>query len=258
MLQHADQQPADQVDHRDHDAGDRVAAHILARTVHRAVELGFLRHLGAALARLGLADQSGVEVGVDRHLLARHRVEREARADFGDAPGALGHDDEVDHGQDHEHHHADQVVAADQEMAEGLDHLARRIRPGVAVGQHHPGRGHVERQPQHGGHQQHGREGHELQRAHRVERRQQHDDRQRDVEAEEDVEDERRHRQDHQRQDHHDQARRGQRLAVHAAQQQFPVHVRSPVSGAVVSSGSKPGGSATGSGRTGAKPPWLR
>ena len=50
----------------------------------------------AAPARVVLADQPGVEVGVDRHLLAGHRVQGESGAHLGDALGALGDDDEVD------------------------------------------------------------------------------------------------------------------------------------------------------------------
>ena len=45
---------------------DRVAADELARTVHRAVEVGLPLDVLAALARLGLGDHAGVEVGVDR------------------------------------------------------------------------------------------------------------------------------------------------------------------------------------------------
>ena len=51
----------------------------------------------------GLVDQAGRQVGVDRHLLAGHGVEGEARRDFGDAARALGDDDEVHDHQDGEH-----------------------------------------------------------------------------------------------------------------------------------------------------------
>ena len=50
----------------------------------------------APRACLVLRDDAGGQVGVDRHLLARHRVEREARGHFGDAARALGDDHEVD------------------------------------------------------------------------------------------------------------------------------------------------------------------
>ena len=68
----------------------------LRRTVHRAVEVGLGGDLGAAAAGLVLVDQAGVQVGVDRHLLAGHRVEGEAGADLGDAAGTVGDDDELD------------------------------------------------------------------------------------------------------------------------------------------------------------------
>jgi hypothetical protein len=49
-----------------------------------------------------LVDQAGRQVGVDRHLLAGHGVEGEARRDFGDAARTLGDDDEVHDDQDDE------------------------------------------------------------------------------------------------------------------------------------------------------------
>ena len=58
------------------------------------------------------------------HLLAGHGVEGEPGADLGDALGALGDDDELDDGDDQEDHHADDQVAADHELAEGVDDLA--------------------------------------------------------------------------------------------------------------------------------------
>ena len=63
---------------------------------HRAEEAALVLEVLAAFARDGLVDQAGTEIGVDRHLLARHGVEVEARRHFGDAAGALGDDDEVD------------------------------------------------------------------------------------------------------------------------------------------------------------------
>ena len=80
VLERADHEAADDVDDEDQDAGDRVAAHELARAVHRAVEVGLLRDLVAPRDGLLLRDEAGVQVGVDRHLLAGHRVQREARA----------------------------------------------------------------------------------------------------------------------------------------------------------------------------------
>ena len=92
--------------------GDRVALDELRGAVHGAVEVGLGRDFGAALAGLGVGDQPGVEVGVDRHLLAGHRVEGEAGADLGHALGTLGDDDELDDHEDQEDDGADDHRAA--------------------------------------------------------------------------------------------------------------------------------------------------
>ncbi|MNX81503.1 hypothetical protein D3C86_1131920 [compost metagenome] len=207
VLGHAHDQAADHVDHHDQQAGDGVAAHELAGAVHRAEEVRFLRDLGAALARFVFADQAGVQVGIDRHLLAGHRVQGESRAHFGDTPRTLGDHDEVDDGQDHENDDPDREVAAHQEVAERLDHLARRVGAGVAVQQHDPGGRHVQRQAQQGREQQHGRKGGEVQRLAREHGHQQDHHGQRNVEGEQQVQQERGQGQYHHAQHHHDQDR---------------------------------------------------
>ena len=107
LLDHADHEAAEDVDERDDDAGDRVAADELAGTVHRPVEVGLLRDLLAAALGLGLVDDAGVQVGVDRHLLAGHGVQGEPGGDFADARGALGDHDELNHEDDDEDDDAD-------------------------------------------------------------------------------------------------------------------------------------------------------
>ena len=129
----ADDDAADEVDRRDDDRGDRVALDELRGAVHRAVEVGLLGDVVAPLARLLLGDLPGVEVGVDRHLLARHGVEGEAGGDLGDAAGAVGDHHELDDDEDEEDDEADDDVAADDELAERLDDVA-----GVALEQDQP------------------------------------------------------------------------------------------------------------------------
>src|SRR6185312_9129975 len=96
-------------------------------------EAAFVLELLAAAARLLLVDGAGREFRVDRHLLARHGVEVEARGDFGDAPRALGDDDEVHDHQDDEDDNADDEVAAHHEVAEGLDDVAGGVGMNSAV-----------------------------------------------------------------------------------------------------------------------------
>src|SRR3954466_13650789 len=44
---------------------------------------------------LRVLEEAGGKVGIDRHLLARHGVEMEARGHFRDAAGALGDDHKI-------------------------------------------------------------------------------------------------------------------------------------------------------------------
>ena len=214
-LHHADHEAAEDVDAGDQQPGDRVAAHELAGTVHRAVEVRLGLDRAPALARLALRQEPGVELGVDRQLLARHRVQGEARRHLGDAAGALGDDDEVDHHQDEEDHRPDDVAAADHEVAERLDDVAGRTRPLGAVTQDEPRRGDVQREPEQRQDQQHRREGRELERPQRVDRQQQDHQGERDVEREEEVEDPGRHRDHHQHDDDHEGDRQQHLAARH-------------------------------------------
>jgi hypothetical protein len=187
----AERDAADQVEQRDDQAGDRVAAHELRGAVHRPVELGLGGDARAALARVVGVDQAAVQVGVDRHLLAGHGVEHEARGDLADAPRALGDHHELDDDQDQEHDQADgQVVAADV-LAEGVDDASR-----LAVGQDQARARHVETEPVQRREQQYRREGRDVGRLVRVHRHEQQQERDRDVEREQHVQHERRDRRD--------------------------------------------------------------
>ena len=135
----------------DHQAGDGVAAHEFAGAVHGAEEIGFRFEVLAAALGFLLVDQAGGQVGVDRHLLAGHGVQAEARRHFGDAARTLGDDHEVHDHQDGEDDQADDEIALHDQLAEGLDDIAGRGGAFVAMAQDQAGRGEVERQPQHGG-----------------------------------------------------------------------------------------------------------
>ena len=217
MLDHADKQPADDIDQHDQNAGDGIAANKLRGAIHRAKEFRFLGNFPPPAFRFGFIDQAGVQVGIDGHLFARHGVEGKAGADLRDTPGALGDDDKVDDGQNDEHHQPDRGIAADNKMPEGLDDLARGIPALMAMEQHDAGRGHVQRQPQQGRHQQDGREGGKIQGPAEVQRHQDHHQRQGDVEGEKDIEQEDRQGQDHHG-EHHDDQNRGRQPRKRVAQ----------------------------------------
>ncbi|MGY2933502.1 hypothetical protein ACVWZ6_003104 [Bradyrhizobium sp. GM6.1] len=201
LLRHADDHAADDVDEDDQEAGDGIAADEFGGTVHGAEEAALVLQILAPLLGDRLVDQAGGEVGVDRHLLAGHGVEVEACRDFGDTARTLGDDDEVDDDQDGEDDDADDEIAAHHEAAEGFDDVTGGIRALVPVRQDQAGRGHVERQPQHGRDQQNGRKSGEFQRRLDEQRRHQDQDRECDRNRQEQVQHYRRQRKDQHHQD---------------------------------------------------------
>src|SRR6056297_2034880 len=104
-------------------ARDGVALHEFRCPVERAEEggLGLLR-LAAALG-FGMVDGTGVDVAVDRQLLARHAVEGETRPDLGHPRRPLVDDDEIDDEQDAEDDESEKDAAAHHEGREPLDHV---------------------------------------------------------------------------------------------------------------------------------------
>ncbi len=248
VLQHTDGKAAHDVDQQNQDAGHGIATHKLRCAVHRAKKVGFLGHFGAAAFGFFLVNQAGIQVGIHRHLLARHGIQREAGRHLGNALRALGHHHKVDHHQNRENDQAHGKVAADQEVAKRLDHGTRCAGAGVAFQQHHAGRGHVQRQAHQRGQQQHRGKGREIQRAQHVCRHHHHHQRHRDIEREERIEQPRRDGQHHQRQDGNHQQRGRQALQrAGVAARPLPkrlyggVHTAGPC-GATRFSGSSSGG----------------
>ncbi len=203
LLGDADDCAADDVDEHDQQARDGVAAYEFRGAVHGPVEAGFVLERLPAPPRLALVDHPGGQVGVDRHLLARHGVEVEARRHFRDAAGALGDHHEIHDHQDREHDDADHEVAAHHEIAERLDDVAGSRGALVPARQNEAGRGEIERQPQHRGDQQHGREGGEFERRLDEQRRHQDQHREDDRNGKCHVKKRRRQRQDEDDQDRH-------------------------------------------------------
>ena len=187
MLEDADGQPTDQIDHQNQQACDRVTADEFGRTVHGAEEVRFLRQLFAALFGGFLVNHAGVQVSVNRHLFTRHGVQGEARIDLRDPAGTLGHHNEVDDHQNAEDDETHHVIAADHDVTKSRHYLARSFFAFVAVDQHHAGRGHVQGQAQHRCKQQNRGKRRKLQRLAGADG--DHDDQQTgsDVESEQDV-----------------------------------------------------------------------
>ena len=130
---HARDETADDIDARDHQTRDGVAAHELACSVHGAEEFDLLLQGGAAPARFAIIDDAGGQVGVDGHLFAWQRVQCETRGDLGYAARPARDDGEVHHQEDKEHDRADDQTSADRKLAEGLNDVTGGARSGRAA-----------------------------------------------------------------------------------------------------------------------------
>jgi hypothetical protein len=223
LLQHADDETADDVDEQDDDAGDRITLDELAGAVHRAVEGRLaLEDLAAAL-RLVLVDEAQVQIGVDAHLLAWHAVERESCRDFRNALRATGHDDVLHDDEDQEHDEPDHVVVADDMSADRVDHPA-----GIRIRENQPRRGDVQRESEQRRDQQDRRECGEVDWPRRVESHQQDQQRQREIEDDQRIEQAWRHGCEQQQQDADDE--RDQReVCVAAKNARERAHAGAPV-----------------------------
>ena len=210
FLSHADDDAGDDVDEGDQEAGNGVAADELRGAVHGAVKGRFIFQPAAPVAGLGLIDQTGRQIGVDRHLLAGHGVQGKTRRDFGNSAGAFGDDDEIYDHQYRKDDDADNEIALHHEIAERLNDLAGGIGAGMSFGEDQPGRCQIERKAHHGGDQQDGRKGRELQRLMDEQRRHQDQHREGDRNGQHQVQQCRRHRQDEHHQDDQDADRQSQ------------------------------------------------
>ena len=203
MLADADGETADDVDGGDDQRGHGIAPDEFGGAVHGAEEIAFLVEFAAAPARDFFVDGAGVQVGVDRHLLAGDAVKGEACCDLRDAGGALGDDDEIHHQQNGEDDQADDDVAAHEEAAEGGDDMAGGERAFIAVGQNLAGGGDVQRQAEQGGEQKDGGEAGEIQRFDDEQRHHEDQDAGGEGEREADIQQKWRQRQDEHGEDEH-------------------------------------------------------
>ena len=149
-LEDSDEEAGKNVDAGDQDSGDGIALVEAGGAIHGAVEFRFAGRLFAAGARLVLVDESGIEVGVDRHLLAGKSVEGEAGGDFGGAHGAVADDDVLDGDEGDEENESDNVVAAHDKLSKCLDHTSGGPDAFVAVEKNAAAGGQIERQAKQG------------------------------------------------------------------------------------------------------------
>ena len=131
LLKDSDQEAGNDVDDHDEDGGQRISLAEAGGAVHRSAELRFPGNRLAACASLVGVDQAGIQIGVDRHLLAGHGIEGEARRYFGGTNRAVADDQILNRDECDEDDKTDDVVAANHKLPERLDHLAAAEVPSL-------------------------------------------------------------------------------------------------------------------------------
>ena len=191
MVERSHRDPAGEVEDHDDQRRDCVTLHEFSGAVHRTVEVRLLLNEGALAARALGIECSRVHVSVDCHLFAGHRVEREARRNFGDALRTRRDHDELDGDQDGENDQADDQVAVNDQPAEGRNQRADPTLD-VTLRQNEACRGDVERKPEQRCDEECRRERRELERIADRKARQQHDARAHQIECKQCIEHRRR------------------------------------------------------------------
>ena len=185
---HTDDDTANQVDQRQDDGHGGIALDDLGSTIHGAVEVRLALNLLAAHPCLLVVDHPGVQVGVNRHLLAGHGVQRKTRRHFRDTLRTLGNDDQLHQYDDDEDNKPNDYIARRNQLTESSDHLTCGVLAlDRAVAQNQAGGGDVHTQSKQGCDQQQRRKNGEFQRFGDAHGDDQDDDRERDVDDKKDV-----------------------------------------------------------------------
>ena len=109
----------------------------LTRTVHRTVEVRLAGDFIAPSQRLVLTDQTSVQIGINRHLLAGHGIQSKAGCHLRDTAGTFGDHHKVNNNENGEKHQSNRVAASDNKVTKGLNHISCRTGAGMPLQQHH-------------------------------------------------------------------------------------------------------------------------
>ena len=198
MLHDADRESADNVDRSDDHAGDGLAPHEPAGTVHGGEEVGMPLDLEACRPGLLARQGPGLNLGIDRHLPPRQTVEGEAGRDLAGARRSGCDDDELDDRDDREDHPPDDEIVGCDKLSERFHDLAGGIGTVEGRPRQHQSRGrHVEDEADERRAEEKRRENAQFQRRAGGDRPQEGEHRKRQIGGEEDIEEGRRDRRQH-------------------------------------------------------------
>ena len=148
MLRQADDQPANNIDDKNENGGNRIAFDEFRGTIHCTVEIRFLGDFLAAGLGFFICQDTGIQISIDGHLLAWHRIKGKAGGHFRYAASTLGDNNKIDNNQNDKDKNTDSIIAGNHKLAESLDDLASRICTVMAFAQNNTCRGDIQAKAQ--------------------------------------------------------------------------------------------------------------
>ena len=148
MLQHPDPQSSQDVDKNNQQRGNGITTDKFAGTVHGSVKVCFLGNGLPALPRFPFVNNSRIEIRIDTHLPARHRIQSKPGGDFRDAGGAFGDHDKINNDENGKDHNANCVISPDHKFAEHANDFTGGGGTLIPVHQNRPRRGDIQRKPE--------------------------------------------------------------------------------------------------------------
>jgi hypothetical protein len=121
----SDDQSAHNVDYCNYDTGNDVPFDELHRSVHRTVKLAFFGQSKTQFSSLIRIDHTASHVGIDTHLFTGHRIQGEARCNFGYTLGTFCHNNKLNDCDDQKDDAPDNKVATHNKISETEDDFTR-------------------------------------------------------------------------------------------------------------------------------------
>ena len=111
---------SNKIDRRNDQTCRGISLNVLGRTIHGTEECSLILNLLSAFLRLLIRNGSCIQIGIDRHLLTGHGIERKTCRHLGYSLGTFVDHDHLDQYQHDENDYADdQITSADKVTERG-------------------------------------------------------------------------------------------------------------------------------------------
>jgi len=185
---HPDKETGNDVDERNDDPRNGIAADKLSGTVHCPEEVGRLGNFLTSPLCLFFVDETGIEIGINRHLPSRHCVQGESGGNFTHPRRTFGNDDELNDKDDNKNNKSDDKVSIGNKIGKVFDDRpSGKFAFSVSMTQNKPGCGDTQHEPKHRRCQQNRWENTKIKRLGNEQGRKQNNDREGDIQRKQDI-----------------------------------------------------------------------